>query len=93
MGAGDGVPSWGYWSQVFSFMLRIAAWESNPKIADDAYVASSNARDLFEEFEMTFRAIRLRLPRPEPHPGESYLGVFGAFLEQLESWLEGASNG
>lgn len=86
---GESVPSWCYWPQVFAVLVRVAAWARDPNVANNAYLASSQARDLFSEFEGAFRGIRVRMPRPEPHPGSAYLAVFSEFVEELGSWLEG----
>lgn len=86
-------PRWCYWAQVLSFLLRVAGWESDPQLTGDSYVASSRARDLFAKYEAVFRAIGVRMPRPEPHPGTAYLPPFEEFVAELGSWLEEDGDG
>lgn len=81
-------PRWCYWAQVLSFLLRVAGWESNDRIGGDSYLASSQARDLFAKYEGVFRAVGVRMPRPEPHPGSAYLEPFDEFVTQLTSSLD-----
>ncbi len=81
-------PRWCYWAQVLSFLLQVAVWESDSRLTSNSYVASSRARDLFTEYEAVFRAVGIRMPRPEPHPGTAYLAPFEEFVAELGSWLE-----
>ncbi len=81
-------PRWCYWAQVLSFLLRVAELGSELRSRSDLYVASSRARDLFAKYEAVFRAIGVRMPRPEPYPGATYLAPFDEFVAELGSWLD-----
>nr|NIR45019.1 hypothetical protein [Gemmatimonadota bacterium]NIR75771.1 hypothetical protein [Candidatus Kutchimonas denitrificans]NIS03421.1 hypothetical protein [Gemmatimonadota bacterium]NIT67472.1 hypothetical protein [Gemmatimonadota bacterium]NIV25760.1 hypothetical protein [Gemmatimonadota bacterium] len=81
-------PGWCYLAQVLSFLLGVAGWGTNPELIGNAYLASSRARDMFEKYEGTFRAIGLRMPRPEPYPGADYLAPFQEFVAEVGSWLD-----
>jgi hypothetical protein len=91
-GAKASIPAWCHWSQVYGFLLTIAAWREDPRISDGDYIASSLARDLYARYEVAFRTQQLRFPRPEPHPGAEYCPVFAKFVSQVGSWLESGNN-
>jgi hypothetical protein len=80
------IPKWCHWAQVLPFLLRIAHWRDDVLL--DEYLAASAARDLYEEFDTTFRALGMRMPRPESHKGSAYLPVFAEFTSQLDTWIE-----
>lgn len=81
-------PEWCSWDAIYGLLIEVAQWRDQSGARVSQYIASSRARDLFERYEAVFRSNRLRLPRPEPHPGPAYLSVFGEFLNELQGWME-----
>ncbi|MCS4177343.1 hypothetical protein GGP96_002068 [Salinibacter ruber] len=50
-------------------------------------MASTRARDLFEEFEGAFRANRIQVPLPAGHQGTEYLEGFQNAIERIVQWI------
>lgn len=57
------VPQWRYWGQLFAFLACAREWAREaPDLSE--YVASTRARDLFEEFEGVFEMNWISVPSP-----------------------------
>jgi hypothetical protein len=82
------VPEWCPWYRIYAFLIELSRWRKDAKLQASQYLASSRARDLFGEYESTFRSCQLRMPRPEAYRGEAYLDPFREFIGSLGTWLE-----
>jgi len=85
------VPAWGYWSQVYAFLLAAASWDDPASRVTGGYVASSAARSLFQEYRWMFSANGIEAPDPSRYPGEAYLDGFAEALDGLERWCRSSA--
>jgi hypothetical protein len=76
-GEGPAIPPWHHWAALFAFLAAVDDWgRSAERNGWSAYVASSKARDLYEEHERPLiRAGVDPLPR-RPAPGTEFLALF-----------------
>jgi len=81
------VPAWNHWAAVYALLLAVASWSEADELSN-AYVLSSRARDLFDEYRWLFRSAGLRVPDPKRYPGEQYLAAFSDTLDILSAWLK-----
>lgn len=79
------VPGWRDWAAVYAFLVAVASWEAQARLANP-YVLSSEARDLFERYAWVFGRAGLRVPDPRRYRGEEYLTGFGETLDVLCDW-------
>jgi hypothetical protein len=82
-----GVPAWRYWSMLFPFLAHVDMWGERDSNGESAYLLSSRARDIFEEYQSAFEINRIDVPRPEEYPGAAYLDAFEATVDALCRWL------
>ena len=84
---GDDPPLWRSWHLMFAFVATLAEWANEQSRAGvSAYVLSSRARDLMEEYRPKL-AGTLNLPGADGVTGEEYLGVFGTILDDVRDWM------
>lgn len=82
----DPPPQWRYWAQLFAFLTRAREWAREADSGSE-YMASTRARDLFEEFEGAFRANRIQVPSPAGRQGTEYLEGFQNAIERIVQWI------
>lgn len=81
-----GVPKWRYWAQLFAFLARARKWAHEAESLSK-YMASTRARDLFEEFGGAFDANRIQVPSPPGHQGAEYLEGFQNAIKRIVQWV------
>jgi len=79
-------PAWRYWRQLFPFLARAREWAREAESLSE-YMASTRARDLFEEFRWALEANRIRVPLPTRYQGGMYLDGFLDGLKQTTRWI------
>lgn len=80
-------PAWRYWSWLFPFLAYVDRWSSLELSAEGAYLLSSRARDLFEEYQPAFETCRIDVPRPGAYPGAAYLEAFEETVSRTTDWV------
>lgn len=79
-------PKWRYWGQLFAFLARTREWASEAESLSE-YMASTKARDLFEEFQWVLEANRIQVPQPIRYQGNDYLDGFLKGGKRASRWI------
>jgi hypothetical protein len=79
-------PGWRYWGQLFAFLARSREWMREAESSSE-YIASTQARDLFEDFRWALEANRIQVPSPTRYQGREYLARFVRGARQTASWI------
>lgn len=78
------IPPWQFWSAIFSFLLDVSRWATEAQRQEwTDYVASSRARDLYEEHERRLGQAGLKVPPHETDRGVRYLETFAGIVKQV----------
>lgn len=85
-GRDETFPSWRHWGEVYAFLAQVVQWTRADDTQSD-YVRSSQARDVFDDFERLFEANRIRVPSPERYAGPAYLDGFVQTVERVVQWI------
>lgn len=80
-------PAWTYWYPVHAFLANAyVLFKQADEEAKSAYVLSSKARDIAEEFGRAFSKNRILIPRPPDYRGAVYLEGFRETVKALRDW-------
>ncbi len=79
-------PKWRYWGQLFAFLARAREWAREAESLSE-YMASTRARDLFEEFRWALEANRIQVPLPDRHTGGEYRDGFLQGVKRTTWWI------
>lgn len=79
-------PKWRYWGQLFPFLARAREWVREAESLSE-YMASTHARDLFEEFRWALEANRIQVPPPTGYKGGDYLDGFLEGVKRITWWI------
>lgn len=83
------MPPWQFWAAIFAFLASVSNWAAEARQHDwTDYVASSKARDLYDEHERRLKqaGLGLVLPSPERAQGTKYLELFHETVGQVCDW-------
>ena len=82
------LPSWRYWQAVFAFVAHLLECVEEKKFKAASYLASTQARDLFEQHRSAFSWNQISVPDPKEFRGTEYLDGFQDTVLKLAHWLE-----
>jgi hypothetical protein len=82
------LPSWRYWQAVFVFVAHFLKCVEEDKFKEATYLASTQARDLFEQHRSAFSWNQISVPDPKDFRGTDYLDGFEDTVLKLAQWLE-----
>lgn len=85
-GSQSKTPEWRYWGQLFGFLARAREWTRKAESLSE-YMASTQARDLFEEFRWALEANRIQVSVPSRYRGRDYLHGFLEDVERAGRWI------
>ena len=81
-------PRWRFWRPLFAFLASTVAWtDSDRPQQTSAYLLSSEARDLFEDYREAFRYNSIEVRPAEHVEGTDFLDVFRHNLQVTKDWL------
>jgi hypothetical protein len=82
------LPSWRYWQAAFAFVAHFLDCVEEGKFKEVSYLASTQARDLFEQHHPAFSLNQISVPDPNEFRGTEYLDGFQDTVLKLTQWLE-----
>lgn len=82
------LPSWRYWQAAFAFVAHFLEYVEKEKFKEASYLASTQARDLFEQHRSAFSWNKISVPDPKDFRGTEYLNGFHDTVLKLADWLE-----
>lgn len=82
------LPSWRFWQPVFAFVAHFSKCLEEEKFKEGSYLASTQARDLFEHHRSAFSWNQISVPDPKDFRGSEYLDGFQDTVLKLADWLE-----
>lgn len=82
-------PTWAYWYLIHAFLANAyVVFQTIEKNEQNAYLLSSKARDLVDQFGGDFTKNRIPIPAHRRYRGTEYLGAFAQILQSLRKWIE-----
>jgi hypothetical protein len=82
------LPEWHFWQPAFVFVAHFLKCVEEEKFKEDSYLASTQARDLFELHRSAFSWNQISVPNPKDFRGTEYLDGFQGTVLKLADWLE-----
>jgi hypothetical protein len=82
------LPIWRYWQAAFAFVAHFLECVEEEKFKEVSYLASTQARDLFEQHRSAFSWNQISVPDPSEFRGTEYLDGFQDTVLKLAQWLE-----
>ena len=82
------LPNWRYWQAAFSFVAHLLECVEEEKFKEVSYLASTQARDLFERHCSAFSLNQISVPDPREFRGTEYLDGFHDTVLELAHWLK-----
>lgn len=82
------LPRWHFWQAAFVFVAHFLECVEEEKFKEASYLASTQARDLFEVHRSAFSWNQISVPDPKDFRGTEYLDGFQDTVLKLAHWLE-----
>lgn len=81
------LPPWHNWAAVLSFLTAVDCWgRQAEKETWSDYVASSRARDVYEQYQHRLVQTGISLPPAESATGTAFLDLFSTAVERVDEW-------